>query len=133
MENNEIYEEVAQDEFISIEEDCEGKQLRRYYNYAVWLTKNKNGNDYNKEKHFFILTPKYNIPTVEDEEMKKLYHIITYADVYKYLSENLNQIKDDSNFIAFYEAMYRHTLDNVNDYLYYEMQEKFFRRIKELR
>jgi len=24
MENNEIYEEVAQDEFISIEEDCEG-------------------------------------------------------------------------------------------------------------
>ena len=22
-------------------------------------------------------------------------------------------------------------LDNVNDYLYYEMQEKFFRRIKE--
>ena len=128
-----VIENKIKSDINSIEEDCEGKQLRRYYNYAVWLTKNKNGNDYNKEKHFFILTPKYNIPTIEDEEMKKLYHIITYADVYKYLSENLNQIKDDSNFIAFYEAMYCHTLDNVNDYLYYEMQEKFFRRIKELR
>ncbi len=29
-------------------------------------------------------------------------------------------------------AMYRHSLDNVNDYLYYEMQEKFYRRIKEM-
>ena len=38
----------------------------------------------------------------------------------------------DANFVAFYEAMYRHSLDNVNDYLYYEMQEKFFRRIKEM-
>lgn len=29
-------------------------------------------------------------------------------------------------------AMYRHSLDNINDYLYYEMLEKFFRRIKEM-
>ena len=31
---------------------------------------------------------------------------------------------------AFFEAMERHTHKNVNDYLYYEMQEKFYRRIK---
>ena len=64
--------------------------------------------------------------------MRALYTIITYADVYDYLTEKRNEFAGDSNFVAFYEAMYRHTHDNVNDYLYYEMQETFFRRIKEL-
>lgn len=127
-----VIENKIKSDINSIEEDCEGKQLRRYYNYTVWLSENKDGDDYNKKKHFFILTPKYNIPTIEDDEMKKLYQIITYADVYNYLTENLEQFKNDSNFVAFYEAMYRHTLENVNDYLYHEMQEKFFRKIKQL-
>jgi hypothetical protein len=128
-----VIENKIKSDINSIEDDCEGKQLRRYYNYATWLSDNKNGSDYKKEKHFFILTPKYNLPTIEDEEMKNIYTIITYADVYKYLTENYNAIKNDANFVAFYDAMYRHTLENVNDYLYYEMQEKFFRRIKKLR
>jgi ATP-dependent Clp endopeptidase proteolytic subunit ClpP len=62
---------------------------------------------------------------------KELYTIITYADVYDYLTGKYKEFSSDSNFVAFYEAMYRHTHDNVNDYLYHEMQEKFFRRIRE--
>ena len=126
-----IIENKIKSDINSIEEDCEGKQLRRYYNYAVWLSKNKECDNYRKTPHFFILTPKYNIPVIEDAEMKELYTIITYADVYDYLTGKYNEFRNDSNFVAFYEAMYRHTHDNVNDYLYHEMQEKFFRRIKE--
>ncbi len=127
-----VIENKIKSDINSIEEDCEGKQLRRYFNYAVWLSENKKSSDYKKERHFFVLTPKYNQPSIEDKEMRELYTIITYADVYEYLTENFRYFQDDSNFVAFYEAMYRHTLDNVNDYLYYEMQEKFFRRIEEL-
>lgn len=126
-----IIENKIKSDINSIEEDCEGKQLRRYYNYAVWLSKNRGCDDYGKKSRFFILTPKYNIPLIEDAEMKELYTIITYADVYDYLTGKYKEFCSDSNFVAFYEAMYRHTHDNVNDYLYYEMQEKFFRRIRE--
>ena len=127
-----VIENKIKSDINSIEEDCEGKQLRRYYNYAMWLSGNKGSDDYRKKPHFFILTPKYNIPLIEDAEMKELYIIVTYADVYDYLTDYYNEFRHDANFVAFYEAMYRHTHDNVNDYLYHEMQETFFRRIKEL-
>ena len=127
-----VIENKIKSDINSIDEDCEGKQLRRYYNYAVWLSKNKECADYGKVPRFFILTPKYNIPVIEDAEMRELYTIVTYADVYEYLTEKRSEFAGDSNFVAFYEAMYRHTHNNVNGYLYHEMQETFFRRIKEL-
>ena len=127
-----VIENKIKSDINSVEEDGEGKQLRRYYNYANWLATKKESADYGKQRHFIILTPKYNIPTVEDKEMASTYQVITYAHVYDYLTRHKHQFDADTNFVAFYEAMYRHTLDNVNDYLYYEMQEKFFRRIKEM-
>ena len=127
-----VIENKIKSDINSVEEDGEGKQLRRYYNYANWLATKKESADYGKQRHFIILTPKYNIPTVEDKEMASTYQVITYAHVYDYLTRHKHQFDADTNFVAFYEAMYRHTLDNVNDYLYYEMQEKFFRRIKDM-
>ena len=125
-----VIENKIKSDINSIDEDSEGKQLRRYYNYAMWLSKSKESADYKKVPRFFILTPKYNKPLIEDVEMEALYTVITYADVYNYLTEKYDLFKGDGNFVAFYEAMYRHTHENVNDYLYYEMQETFFRRIK---
>ena len=61
--------------------------------------------------------------------MQTVYKVITYNDLYKFLSDHKNVFDNDANFTAFYDAMFRHTHNNVNDYLYYEMQEKFFRRI----
>jgi type IV secretory pathway ATPase VirB11/archaellum biosynthesis ATPase len=61
--------------------------------------------------------------------MKQYYKIITYGDLYKFLKDR-NEVKADANFKAFFEAMHRHTHENVNDYLYYDMLEKFVRRIK---
>ena len=127
-----VIENKIKSDINSVEEDGEGKQLRRYYNYANWLATKKELADYGKQRHFIILTPKYNIPTVEDKEMAGTYKVITYAHVYEYLTLHKHQFAADGNFVAFYEAMYRHTHDNVNDYLYHEMQETFFRRIKEL-
>lgn len=108
-------------------------QLNRYVNYVEWLVKKNTEKDkiVKKQLKFFILTPKYNIPIISDTEMKEKYDIITYADLYDYLKDNQSVFSDDANFNAFFEAMKRHTYENVNDYLYYEMQEKFFRRILE--
>ena len=127
-----VIENKIKSDINSVEEDGEGKQLRRYYNYANWLATKKESADYGKQRHFVILTPKYNIPMVEDKEMASTYKVITYAHIYNYLTLYKHQFEIDVNFVAFYEAMYRHTLDNVNDYLYHEMQDKFFRRIKDL-
>ena len=127
-----VIENKIKSDINSVEEDGEGKQLRRYYNYANWLAAKRESSDYGKLRHFIILTPKYNIPMVEDQEMASTYQVITYAHVYDYLTRHKHVFATDANFVAFYEAMYRHSLDNVNDYLYYEMQEKFFRRIQEM-
>ena len=127
-----VIENKIKSDINSVEEDGEGKQLRRYYNYANWLAAKRESSDYGKQRRFIILTPKYNIPTVEDQEMASTYKVITYAHLYDYLTQHKQAFSTDANFVAFYEAMYRHSLDNVNDYLYYEMQEKFFRRIQEM-
>lgn len=127
-----VIENKIKSDINSVEEDGEGKQLRRYYNYANWLAAKRESSDYGKQRRFVILTPKYNIPTVEDQEMASTYKVITYAHVYDFLTQHKHVFATDANFVAFYEAMYRHSLNNVNDYLYYEMQEKFFRRIKEM-
>lgn len=128
-----VIENKIKSDINSIEEDGEGKQLRRYFNYINWLIKDRESNDYRKKAHFVILTPKYNIPKIDDVEMREKYIIITYADLYDYLTEHQMVFVNDNNFMAFYEAMHRHTHENVNDYLYFEMQEKFFRRIRNLR
>ena len=105
-------------------------QLNRYVNYVEWLIENCDGAK--PKSHFLILTPKYNIPDV-GEDMKKVYSIVTYHDLYHFLLENKSVFADDRNFVDFHNAMFRHTHNNVNDYLYYEMMEKFVHRIKEAR
>lgn len=112
-------------------------QLRRYYNYVSWLIEN-----IEIKPHFLILTPNYNIPHIEEErndnnevldlQMSDIYKIITYKDLYDFFSKKVSVFEDDANFKAFYEAIQRHTYQNVNAYLYNEMEEKFIRRIKEI-
>lgn len=119
-------------------------QLRRYYDYVQKLI-GKNGEkdeenlDIGKKPHYIILTPDYNIPMIEVEkddngreletQMRTKYKIITYSELYNFLKDR-DEVEADANFKAFFEAMHRHTHENVNDYLYYDMLEKFVRRIK---
>lgn len=57
--------------------------------------------------------------------MKDVYKIVTYEKLHKFIQENISDFNDDRNFVDFHNAMFRHTLDNVNDYLYHDMMEKF--------
>ena len=106
--------------------DTEITQLNRYYNYAKWIKDTKQ----KRKVYLFILAPNYNMPEIKGQ-LNKSYKKITYKMIYNYLTENKSVFQHDSNFKAFFEAMHRHTHDNVNDYLYFEMQEKLNRRIKE--
>lgn len=124
-----VIENKIKSDINSIEEDGEGKQLRRYFDYANCRVSQSDCPYFGKTIHYVILTPKYNIPVIEDEQMRDVYKVVTYADLYDYLKENFSVFKHDINFVSFYDAMHRHTHDNVNDYLFYEMQDKFIRRI----
>lgn len=109
----------------------EKNQLHRYKEYLEkWLRSkewlNTKGTYQNRAVKYIVLSPEYNQPTLEEG-----WDLITYKDLYKFLGDNENIWTDDSNMRSFYEAMYRHTHDNVNDYLYYEMQEKLKHRIYE--
>lgn len=114
-----------------IETDSVEGQLLRYWYYLQWRS-NVAEKQYKKKKavKVMVLSPKYNIPHI-DKKMAKKWHVYTYEDLYNYLNKHKRVFKDDINFIFFFDALKRHTYSNINDYLYYEMQELFFRRIKE--
>ena len=107
-------------------------QLDRYLNYINWCTdinnKTKHNKDVGKKPHFFILAPNYNIPK---NTLDGKYKVISYKELYEFL-KTTSEVNEDVNFKAFFEAMHRHTHNNVNDYLYYDMLEKFVRRINEV-
>lgn len=106
---------VAKDKF-----DC--NQLDRYVNYIDWLKSE------NEQGHFILLTPNYNVPTLK-EEMRKIYKIVTYGKVYDFLSKYKHKFENDSNFVAFFNAIKRHTFETENEYYFQEMMEKFYRRL----
>ena len=88
---------VAKDKF-----DC--NQLDRYVNYIDWLKSE------NEQGHFILLTPNYNVPTLK-EEMRNIYKIVTYGEVYDFLSDYKHKFENDSNFVAFFNAIKRHTFE----------------------
>ncbi|MBR4775491.1 MAG: PD-(D/E)XK nuclease family protein [Bacteroidales bacterium] len=122
-----IIENKIKSDINSVESDGEGLQLERYWNYAHWLSATRE--TARKTIRAFILMPKYGKPHIP-ASMKENYGVITYKDLYDFLKEHKTLFADDVNFCFFFDAMQRHTYDNVNDYLYHEMQDKFYRRIK---
>lgn len=124
-----VIENKIKSDINSISGDNSAGQLERYYNYINWkIEKEKGDNDEQKKSAFFILAPNYNCP---EETMNGIYHVITYRELYNFL-EITDVVNSDCNFKAFFDAMHHHTHDNVNDFLYYEMLEKFIRRINEV-
>lgn len=104
-------------------------QLDRYQKYVDAIDK-KNERDH----RFFILAPNYNKPHIS-EKMDKLYDKLTYLDIYEFLNRDDNReiVESDPNFRAFRDVIHRHTLTNPNGYLYHEMMQKFYARLKELK
>ena len=105
-------------------------QLDRYLNFANWELNKRDDDKYENVKAI-ILMPDYNEPTIS-AKMKDHWTPIKYSELYKHLEDNQQVFANDINFRQFFKALERHTHKNVNDYLYHEMQEKFFNRIKQL-
>lgn len=123
-----VVENKIKSDINTVEQDNrEGTtQLDRYVNYIKWrISKDNNG----RVGSFLILCPDYNRPELRESE--KIYKIITYGDLYAYLSDKA-QVDKDHNFRALRKAMLRHTYSTPNGYLYNEMLEKFERRIREI-
>jgi len=118
-----VVENKIKSDINKIESDKDGDQLERYFNYVNWLLREK----CHKKPHFFVLAPNYNVPKISDK-MDNIYKIITYKDLYDFLT--IADIHSDANFEAFYNAIRRHTFENISDYLYNEMKSRFFRQIK---
>ena len=70
------------------------------------------------------------MPTLK-EEMKNKYNIVTYREVYDFLSKYKHKFENDLNFVAFFNALKRHTFETENEYYFQEMMEKFYRRVEE--
>ena len=134
MIENKIKSDINTIDSDKKKDDGQFDQLNRYWDYAKWKTE-VNSEDDNKDKNkiikAYILAPDYNIPKLNDKNCKN-WRIIKYSDLYHFLQTFRCVFENDVNFIYFFEALKLHTFSNINDILYYEMQEKFFNRIKTL-
>lgn len=115
--------------------DSEGtNQLERYWNYARWLAKKDDNSS--AEVCGLVLHPNYSVveTTVKNPHDKDMsYRPITYFDLYDFLNKKKCEYKEDANFVAFVDAMKRHTFRTISEYMRYEMEEKFYSRIIEMR
>ena len=59
--------------------------------------------------------------------------VISYKQLYDFLSSNLRCFCSDANFVAFYNAIERHTKATDAEFMYEEMRDKFYGRIKEMK
>lgn len=102
-------------------------QLSRYYGYIKKAPEFKGLTDL-----FILLTPGYSTVRLTGINKRNWIHI-TYKCLYDYLTKNLSVICGDSNFMALYDVLLRHTFPTEGDFLYHEMQEKLIERIVEIK
>ena len=50
--------------------------------------------------------------------MKNKYKIVTYGEVYDFLSEYKHKFENNVNFVAFFNAIKRHTFETENEYYF---------------
>ncbi|MBD5199323.1 MAG: PD-(D/E)XK nuclease family protein [Bacteroidales bacterium] len=111
-------------------DDLEGKnQLDRYRNYVNEIGEKQGIIEANRS--LFILAPEYQRSHLEDKS--KGFKFISYRDLHGHLNKpEYDEIfEKDNNFKAFRDVIFRHTLATANEYLYYEMLEKFKNRLKQ--
>ena len=99
-------------------------QLDRYYNYVKFLADKKD------EIYAFVLTPNYNS---QQSNNLGYFKEITYSDICSHLEKDVNWkiVKKDSDFLAFYHAIRRHSHKSKSLSRYEDMKHTFFSRIEE--
>ena len=100
-------------------------QLDRYLKYLK-ATK--------KDYLLVVLVPEYNKSEIQKKCCtRKTVIVMSYNDLYEFLTENVSVFANDSNFVAFFETIKRHTYNTEKEYLYDEMLQRFFSRIKDVK
>ena len=87
-----------------------------------------------REFRGFVLSPNYNKPSPEEYEVDGYkYEELLYSNIYSWLEENaIAELKNDLNFMAFHDAMKKHTFETPSEALYEEMKNRFFSRIQKM-
>jgi hypothetical protein len=99
----------------------------RLIHYGDWLGM------FVSDPHLSLLRINFSFDHTLDDAFNvdiKKSRILLNEDIYEHLKHNYELISKDINFKYFFEAMKRHTYENINDSLYDEMKEKFYKRIK---
>ena len=117
-----------------IDSDDKNKGESQLTRYLDWLNNTGVSNAV-----LFVLAPEYSkslgIPKEFPNPNCKQYWggVISYKQLYDFLSSNLRCFCSDANFVAFYNAMERHTKATDAKFMYEEMRDKFYERIKEMK
>lgn len=125
-----VIENKIKSDINRVDDDLPGtNQLDRYKRYGRDVGAKRGIN--NSNQHFFILAPEYQRINLQNNQ--KGFKFISYKDLYEHLNKSdYDEIfENDNNFKAFRDVIFRHTLTSANEYLYYEMLEKFKNRIKQ--
>lgn len=103
-------------------------QLDRYLKYLKYIKATK------KDYLLVVLVPEYHTSEIQKKcGIRKKVKVMSYKDLYEFLTENVSVFANDSNFVAFFETIKRHTYNTEKEYLYDEMLQRFFSRIKDVK
>lgn len=112
------------------EDDGNGvDQLDRYKEYVESLV-----GEEQKECFYFVLAPDYNMPkNLEEKGYKELHYSELVCPEGAALKSYLEEHKNENLWLAFYDAMKRHSYKCENESLYEDMKDLFYKRIKDER
>lgn len=104
-------------------EDNGTTQLDKYYNYTTeYVRKYKL-----LEANFYIFLPNYSEIELS-EEMKKIYRIIRYKDIYEFFAHNAVEYMDDKYFADFLKAVKNQTM-RLSELRFSIMKSRFLEQI----
>ena len=100
-------------------------QLDRYKNFIKYLISNNKVKQ--KQYYLYVLSPDYSKLSIDSE---KEFKSLKYSQICNYLKDKINNL-GDSEFMAFYYAMRRHSFEHESLCLYDDMKNIFYSRIEE--
>ena len=102
-----------------------GSQLEKYRVLAQ-----EYATQYNKEAHYYVLAPDYNVLNLSSYDPDNLYRIIPYSAVFAFFISNASAYISDRFFPDFLRGLERHTM-TASELNFKTMKTRFLRRISQ--
>lgn len=114
-------------------------QLKKYYDYVEeFAVKDEYKKFKGKKKSYYVLTPNYNLITLEDYDIdgfksSEKYRILLYSQIYNFLkTKQCDQpYSGDSYFNEFVKGLAKHAREIHND-LFEDTKQRFIKQLKKL-